>query len=95
MDLVAQQAAGGAGLNLVNSQYSAYGSSGDSAIDRWQSEDRTHRRGQKHQVLYADFVAVGPEGQRTAEYYIIQDLKAHTEAATITAREWIRRLKEE
>ncbi len=95
MDLVAQQAAGGAGLNLVNSRYSGYGSNGHSAIDRWQSEDRTHRRGQKHQVLYADFVAVGPDGQRTVEYYVIQDLKNHTEAAEITAREWIRRLKEE
>lgn len=95
MDLVAQQAAGGAGLNLVNSWYSGYGSNSHSAIDRWQSEDRTHRRGQKHQVLYADFVATGPEGQRTVEYYVIQALKEHTDAAELTAREWIRRLKEE
>jgi hypothetical protein len=57
---VANPAAGGSGLNLQGAcQTVVYFSNSFNAIDRWQSEDRTHRIGMHGSVTYIDLVARG------------------------------------
>ena len=51
--------AGGKGLTLHAATTVIYFSNNFSLEDRLQSEDRAHRIGQKHNVTYIDFVAVG------------------------------------
>jgi len=53
---VGTAATGGKGLTLTEATTSIYYSNSDSAEDRWQSEDRNHRKGQKSQVTYFDIV---------------------------------------
>lgn len=54
---IGQQASAGTGLNLTVANTVIYYSNDFSAEKRWQSEDRTHRIGQKHNVTYIDLVA--------------------------------------
>jgi len=57
---VANPAAGGTGLNLQGECRTViYYSNSFNAIDRWQSEDRVHRIGAKHQITYIDLIARG------------------------------------
>lgn len=58
--LVANQQAGGAGLNLQGYvDTNIYYSNSFAALDRWQSEDRTHRDGMKFPITYWDLVVKG------------------------------------
>lgn len=68
---VGTAATGGKGLTLTSATTSIYYSNSDSAEDRWQSEDRNHRKGQFCQVTYHDFVTPG-----TVDVKILQRLKA-------------------
>lgn len=54
--MVAQQRAGGKGHTWIAGTYVIYFSNNFSLEDRLQSEDRTHRIGQKEQVTYIDLV---------------------------------------
>jgi len=56
---VGTAATGGKGLTLIEATTTVYYSNSDSAEDRWQSEDRNHRKGQVNQVTYFDLVAPG------------------------------------
>jgi SNF2 family DNA or RNA helicase len=57
---VANAQAGGTGLNLAGTANTVvYYSNSFSSLDRWQSEDRTHRIGTRGAVTYYDLVARG------------------------------------
>ena len=68
---VGTAATGGKGLSLTQATTTVYYSNSDSAEDRWQSEDRNHRKGQMNQVTYFDLVTPG-----TVDVKILQRLKA-------------------
>lgn len=67
---VGTTATGSKGLTLIEATTSIYYSNSDSAEDRWQSEDRNHRKGQTQQVTYFDMVTVG-----TVDSKILKGLK--------------------
>lgn len=52
---VSNQQTGGTGLTLNAAWYTEYVSNSYNLIDRLQSEDRNHRIGQEHNVLYTDY----------------------------------------
>ena len=56
---VGTAATGGKGLTLIGATTTIYYSNSDSAEDRWQSEDRNHRKGQTQKVTYFDLVSPG------------------------------------
>jgi hypothetical protein len=58
---IGNAAAGGAGLNLQGGKRSTviYYSNSFRSLDRWQSEDRNHRKGTEEEVTYIDLVARG------------------------------------
>jgi SNF2 family DNA or RNA helicase len=93
--LVAQQHAGGHGLNLVAASECIYLSNDFSWGMRVQSEDRAHRPGQVNKVLYTDVLATGPKGQKTIDYTILSALRAKEEVARWTTSRWRRELEEE
>lgn len=69
--LVASPSAAGTGLNLQGDcRTVVYYSNSFNAIDRWQSEDRTHRIGTKGTVTYFDLVCRG-----TVDRKILANLK--------------------
>lgn len=53
---VGTAATGGKGLTLTQATTTIYYSNSDSAEDRWQSEDRNHRKGQMNKVTYFDLI---------------------------------------
>jgi len=57
--LIGNPATAGTGLNLQRSHLHYYFSNSFKAEDRWQSEDRSHRSGQKHPCLYKDIFVKG------------------------------------
>ncbi len=57
--LVANPATAGTGLNLHRSTLHYYFSDSFALEDRWQSEDRSHRRGQVNHVVYKDIMIKG------------------------------------
>lgn len=91
--LLAQQHAGGFGLNLVAATQCIYLSNDFSLGIRLQSEDRCHRPGQKHAVTYIDVLAVGPKGQRTIDHTILAALRAKQDLAQMTASAWRKELE--
>jgi hypothetical protein len=56
---IANPAVAGTGLNLQRAYINYYFSNTDRSEDRWQSEDRTHRGGQKNTCLYKDVYIKG------------------------------------
>jgi len=56
---VGNQQAGGTGITLVAASYVIYFSNNFSLRDRFQSEDRAHRIGQKKNVTYINIAAKG------------------------------------
>lgn len=63
---VAHPAAGGTGLTLTAAQTVIYYSCSFSLEERLQSEDRAHRIGTKHHVVYIDLVARGTVDEKIA-----------------------------
>lgn len=63
---ISNPAAGGTGLNLQGGgcRTVVYYSNSFSSLDRWQSEDRTHRIGMQGTVTYFDLVCVGSPDRR-------------------------------
>jgi SNF2 family DNA or RNA helicase len=59
MAFVGNQQAGGTGITIVAAHYVFYFSNDFSLRNRLQSEDRAHRIGQKHNVVYFNLVAKG------------------------------------
>lgn len=73
---VGTAATGGKGLTLTQATTSIYYSNSDSAEDRWQSEDRNHRKGQTCQVTYHDLVT-----PKTVDVKILQGLRRKEDLA--------------
>jgi SNF2 family DNA or RNA helicase len=72
--------AGGAGLNLAGTANTViYYSNSFSSLDRWQSEDRTHRIGTRGTVTYYDIVARG-----TVDNSILANLRRKRDIADMS-----------
>lgn len=81
--LVASPAAGGTGLNLQGEcQNVIYYSNDFSALNRWQSEDRTHRLGMLGAVTYFDLIARG-----SPDRHILANLRAKRNISSLTLDE--------
>jgi SNF2 family DNA or RNA helicase len=89
-----QIAAGGFGLNLVAADHVVYLSNSFSLMHRLQSEDRVHRPGQTHHVLYLDVLATGPKGQRTIDHHVVKALREKNDLASWTVNAWKAALEE-
>ena len=76
--------AGGAGVDGLQGVTDTviYYSNSFSSIDRWQSEDRTHRIGTKGTVNYYDIIA-----RRTVDYAIMANLKRKKDIAGMSLEE--------
>lgn len=92
---LAQQAAGAYGITLTAAHTAVYMSNDFSYVTRIQSEDRPHRIGQEHAVLYVDILATGPDGQHTTDHHVCNVLKAKKNLATLTCSAWRRMLEED
>ncbi len=92
--LIAQQHAGGFGLNLTAASTAVYLSNSFSFTDRIQSEDRQHRIGQKNPCTYIDVLAVGPKGQKTVDHHVLECLRNKKNLAETTCSAWKRILNE-
>lgn len=67
--LVGNTVTGGSSLTLTKCEYMYYYNNTEKMIDREQSEDRAHRDGLKHSVLYIDCIA-----ERTVDVSIMKSL---------------------
>ncbi len=92
--LVAQQHAGGFGLNLTAASTAVYLSNSFSFTDRIQSEDRIHRISQHSPCLYIDVLAVGPKGQKSVDHHVLDCLRNKQNLAEMTTRAWRKVLEE-
>lgn len=63
---LANPQSGGMGLTLTKAETALYYSSDYSLLKRLQSEDRCHRKGTKHNVVYIDFAAIGTIDEKIA-----------------------------
>ena len=88
MLFVANTQKGATGITLIRARTVIYYSNSFRLRDRLQSEDRAHRIGQEHPVLYIDMCG-GP-----VDYHIINNLVAKHDLAAVltgdTLKEWIR-----
>lgn len=81
---IANQSTGGYGITLTAANTVIYYSNGYDLEKRLQSEDRAHRIGQKHPVVYIDLIARG-----TVDEKIIDALRKKNDIARlITGDEW-------
>jgi SNF2 family DNA or RNA helicase len=91
---VANPAAAGESLTLLHGTSVMYYSQNCRLLDRLQSEDRSHRKGQLNKVLYRDYEALRPGGGKTVERAIVRNLQGKVDVASqITGdelREWIK-----
>ncbi len=94
MVLFGNAQAGGLGLTLHAAHRVVYMTNDYNLISRLQSEDRVHRPGQRHPVLYTDIVATGPEGQRTICHVVLNALRKKLDLASMTTDAWRRELAE-
>lgn len=92
MILFGNPQAGGLGLTLTAAHRVVYLSNDFNLITRLQSEDRVHRPGQRHPVLYTDFIATGPDGQRTIDHIVLTALRKKQDLASWTTDVWRREL---
>lgn len=77
---ISNQASGGTGLNLQGACRSViYYSNDFSSLNRWQSEDRTHRIGIDGPVRYFDIIA-----RKSIDGVLLKNLKGKTDMASFT-----------
>ena len=93
--VVGTPSSGSMGLNLTAASTVVYLSNDYSLKTRMQSEDRVHRPGQTRAVSYFDFMAVGPDGQKTIDAEILKALRSKEDLANWTTAAWIRALSDE
>jgi SNF2 family DNA or RNA helicase len=85
---VANPSVGGTGLNLQGGcNHNLYFSNSDNSIQRWQSEDRTHRIGTKGIVTYTDLVAKGSTDSKIL--LNLSKKKSISEMAIGEIRDWL------
>ncbi len=70
-----QVATAGLGITLTAAEYVYYYSNTYALEDRLQSEDRPHRIGLKHTVVYVDCLAETHDGKRTIDHDVLAVLK--------------------
>lgn len=87
--------AGHKGLNLTACHTVIYISHSYFYDLRVQSEDRVHRTGQLYPVSYFDYVATGPQGQKTIDHLILRDQRRKEDIAQRTTAAWRTALMEE
>lgn len=92
MVLFGNPQAGGLGLTLTAAHHVIYASNDYNLVTRLQSEDRVHRPGQHHPVLYTDVIATGPDGQKTIDHVIVNALRKKQDLASWTTDVWRREL---
>lgn len=90
--LIAQPAAGGFALDLAMATEAVYLSNTRRLIDRLQSEERPHSTNQKYEYSVLDVLATGPDGQRTIDHTVWDQLRRHKEIADMTMGEWRKEL---
>lgn len=72
--IVCQIATGGIGITLTRGTLVVYLSNSFSLEHRYQSEDRTHRIGQKASVTYIDLIST-IEGRQTVDHLVMKTIK--------------------
>ena len=87
--LIGTPQTGSMGITLAAAHTVGYVSNSFSLNVRVQSEDRTHRPGQRFPVSYTDFVATGPDGQKTIDHIILSALHQRRDLADWTAAAWV------
>ena len=80
---VGTAATGGKGLTLTVANTTVYYSNTDSGEDRWQSEDRNHRKGQTDKVTYFDLVT-----PNTVDAKILMRLRTKRDVARLVLDEF-------
>lgn len=93
--LVGIPATGGVGLNLAGASTTSYLSNDFSLITRTQSEFRVQGLEQKRPCAYFDFVATGPDGQKTVDHVAVKALRGKDDLANWGAARWARAIEEE
>jgi len=93
--VVGTESTGALGLDLTAAHIAIYISHGTKLGDRLQSMARIHRPGQTHPVSYTDFVATGPDGQKTVNHAVLAALRRKDDVASWTAGAWVHALTEE
>lgn len=67
--IVANWKKGSMGLNLQSANYTFYHESPVSSIERYESEGRTHRTGQKHKTMYYDLIVKNSADDMILQYH--------------------------
>lgn len=93
--LIAQPAAGGFALDLPKATESIYLSNTRRLIERLQSEERNYGPAQKFEITVMDVLAVGPDGQKTIDRTIWDQLRRHRDISEMTSAQWRRELEAE
>ena len=86
---VGNPAAAGTGLTLHAAHTVIYASNSFNFTDRLQSEDRAHRIGLEHPVMYIDLIAPGTVDEHIVRS-LIKKLDISSELTGDQLREWIR-----
>ena len=82
-------ATGSMGLTLTAAHTVVYLSNDFSLKTRLQSEDRAHSPGLVEHVSYFDFVAHGPNGQKTIDHGVVKALQTKESIANFTTSAWL------
>ncbi len=92
--LVGTEQTGKYAFNFAAAADVSYVSNDWSLMTRDQSEARVLGASQARSVLYTDFCAVGPNGERTIDHLVIAALRAKRSLAHMTAAEWTAALED-
>ena len=92
--LVGTEATGKYAFNFSAAADVVYVSNDWSLLTRDQSEARVLGATQARSVLYTDFCAVGPGGEKTIDHLVIAALRAKRSLADMTAVEWTAALED-
>ena len=93
--VVGTEGSGAFGLNQAACHTVVHLSGGFSHVIRTQTDDRPHRPGQTSPVSYFEFIATGPDGQRTVDHHVIAQLRKKQDVARWGAAEWAQALRED
>jgi hypothetical protein len=87
--LIAQPQAGRFGINFAKCSNVDRLSSDYSLLTKLQSDDRVDRPGQKHSMLFQEYVVVGPNRERTISGIILKALKKNEDMANWISSRWV------
>ncbi len=90
--VVANAQSGGVGLDCSAAEFCLFVANDFSLKNREQAEARITGPNQDRVPTYVDFIASGPQGQKTIDHDILAALRADEDVATWTAETWRRKL---